>query len=86
MYIHNDFTYPKLFCKINYGIKDGFIICDENLNLTQYFYDKNSKDMIYYIKTIEVEKKLYNIPVKLVCLKNNIIIFCNKNNYYLLSD
>ena len=83
---HNIFTYPKLFSKIKYGIRDGFIICDENLNLNQYFYDKNSKDMIYYVKTIEVGKKMYNIPVKLLCLRNNIIIFCNKNNYYLLSD
>ena len=86
---HNNFAYPKLFIKIKFekNIKnEGFIVCDENLNLTQYFYDKDSKDMIYYVKIIEAKKKMYNMPLKLIYLEQNIIIFCNKNNYYLLSD
>ena len=84
---HNNFTYPKLFIKNHFeSKKDGFIICDENLNLTQYFYDKDLKDKIYYVKTVEAQKKMYNIPIKLISLKQSIFIFCNHNNYYIFSE
>ena len=86
---HNEFVFPKLFVKIKFekNMKnERFIICDENLNLTQYFYDKNSKDMIYYVKVIEAEKKMYHMPIKLIYLKQNMIILCTNNNCYLLSD
>ena len=86
---HNEFAYPKLFIKIKYdknAKKEGFIISDENLNLTQYFYDKESKDLIYYVKVIEAEKKMYSMPIKLIYLRENIIILCTNNNYYILSE
>lgn len=86
--IHNEFSCPKLFMKIKYDIKvnkTGIIICDENINLIQYFYDEENS-MIYFLKIIENRKKMFNIPVKLIYLKQNIIILCNKNNYFLLSE
>jgi hypothetical protein len=66
--------------------KDGFVICDENLNLIQYFYDKESKDMIYYVKEVNTDKKMFNIPIKLMNLFNTTIILSSKNNYFILSD
>ena len=86
---HNNIACPKLFTKINFEHKikkKWFVVCDENLNLHQYSYDKDSNDMIFYVKTIEATKKLYNIPIALLYLKPNIIIFCNNNNFYSLSD
>lgn len=86
---HNSCYCPKLFSKIHYEQilgKDGFVICDENLNLIQYFYDKETKDMIYYVKEITTDKKMYNKPIKLMNLFNTTIILCNNNNYFILSD
>ena len=85
---HN-FYCPKLFSKIHITPNfenNGFIICDENLNLIQYFYDKEAKDMIYYVKEIRTGKKMYNKPIKLMNLFNTTIILSSKNNYFILSD
>ena len=62
-----------------------FIICDENLSLHQYSYDKDNNDVIFYVKSVETTQKINNRPIKLLYLKPNIIIFCNNYNYYLLS-
>ena len=86
---HNSFYCPKLFSKIHTIStleKDGFIICDENLNLIQYFYDKDSKDMIYYVKEISTDKKMNNKPIQLINLFNTIIVLSSMNNYFILSD
>jgi len=86
---HNSCYCPKLFSKIHATPnleKYGFIICDENLNLIQYFYDKESKDMIYYVKEINTDKKMYNKPIKLINLFNTTIVLSSMNNYFILSD
>jgi len=86
---HNSCYCPKLFSKMHFTPildKEGFVICDENLNLIQYFYDKESKDMIYYVKEITTDKKMYNKPIKLMNLFNTTIILSSKNNYFILSD
>jgi hypothetical protein len=86
---HNSCYCPKLFSKIHTIStleKDGFIICDENLNLIRYFYDKDSKDMIYYVKEISTDKKMNNKPIQLINLFNTIIVLSSMNNYFILSD
>ena len=87
--LHNIWYCPKLFIKINsdklIDIK-RFVICDENLNLFQYFYDNNYMNKIYYINnSIQIENKTKSKPSKFISLDNRIIILCNNNELYLLN-
>ena len=85
---HNIWRTPVLFEKKNYEIlydKNGFIICDEDLNIIQYFYDKNYQNKIYYINISKVKKRTDKKPVKFICLDNKIILLCHDSQYYLLN-
>ena len=85
---HNVLNLPKLFIKISnnyFEDKNGFIICDNDLNLFQYFYDKNYTQKIYYINNSLPEKKVKCFPLKGISLDNKLILFCSNNNYYLLN-
>ena len=83
----NNFVNPKLFSRINSKCGNfGFIICDENINLYQYLYDKDSPNNLYRVKVFETKTIMDNIPIKLICLEKSIIILCKKNIFYLLSE
>ena len=87
-HFHNIWTNPKLFVKLNYDFKidlQGFVICNEDLDLTQYFYDKNYTNKFYYVNIIKAEKKSGgNDPSKLLNVGKEIIMM-TKNNYYYIS-
>ena len=83
---HHKWTTPKLSAKINYRNsidKVEFIICDDDLNLTQYYYDKNYENKIYYNYTSKADKKDNQKADKLICLYKRILLFCQNNSYYL---
>ena len=82
----NIWANPKIFVKMNYDFKidkQGFVICNEDLDLIQYFYDKNYTNKIYYVNIIKAEKKMGNSPSKLLNVDKEIIMMTNNNNYYL---
>ena len=63
--------------------KQGFVICNEDLDFIQYFYDKNYTYKIYCVNIIKAEKKMGNSPSKLINVDKEIIMMTNNNNYYL---
>ena len=82
----NIWANPKIFVKMNYDFKidkQGFVICNEDLDLIQYFYDKNYTNKIYYVNINKAVKKLGNSPSKLLNVDKEIIMMTNNNNYYL---
>ena len=84
---HNIWSSPKLFAKINkmhLNNEFEFTICDEELNIFQYIYDKNYMNKIYYINDFQAEKRTKNKPTKLISLGKRVIILCN-NSYYIFS-
>jgi len=83
---HNIWTNPKIFVKINYDFKfdkQGFVICNEDLDFIQYFYDKNYTNKIFYVNIIKAEKKMKDAPSKLLSVNKEIIMITKNNNYYL---
>ena len=85
---HNIWKAPILFEKINYHNllnKKEFIICDEDMNIIQYIYDKNYANKIYYISSSKANEKLGRKPFKLICLNNLIILLCNNSEYYTIN-
>ena len=85
---HNIWKTPILFSKMNYAKlfdKNGFIICDEEMNIIQYFYDKNYANKIYYICSSKAILKSDTKPFKLISLDNLIILLCNNNEYYIIN-
>ena len=85
-HFHNIWTNPKLFVKMNYDLKinkQGFVICNEDLDFIQYFYDKNYVNKIYYVNIVKAEKKEKDIPSKILNVDKEIIMMTNNNTYYL---
>ena len=85
--INNILSSPKLFVRMNndaFNNINFFFICDEDLNLYQYFYDKNYINKICYINNEKTTKKGINKPTKLINLYKEIILLNNNNDYYLL--
>ena len=80
-------TLPKLFLKTEceYSLdKIEFILCDNELNIFQYFYDKNYSNQIYYLNKAIAEKKEQSTALKIINLDKKIMIVCENNRYYLL--
>ena len=86
---HNIWISPILFSKMNnYKLfdKNSFIICDENLNIIQYFYDKNYANKIYYINISKPKEESDKKAIKIISLDNKIILLCYDSEYYILNN
>ena len=81
---HDVWTNPKYFVNINSN--QEFIIFDEDLNMTQYLYDENYTNKIYYINIIKKDKNLKSNPDIILGLKDIIIMISKHNNYYILNN
>jgi hypothetical protein len=64
----------------------GFFIIDADINLTQYFYDKDYTNKIYYIKQIKSKNTFKREIDKYIILKGKMILFSNNSNYYTLDN
>ena len=85
---HCVFTLPILLSKINYENlydKNGFILCDKDLNYVQFFYDKNYINRIYYIKSSKLKEKGEQNADKIVALDNRIVFLCSNKEYYIIN-
>ena len=86
---HNDWITPILFAKLNNNNnlldKKEFIICDKELNIIQYCYEKNYMNLIYYINTSKAIKKNDKRAVKVLILDKIIVLLCNDNEYYIIN-
>ena len=81
---HDKWATPKICTISNYENSIEFTVCDDDLNLIQYFYDKNYENKIYYINISKAEAKTNQKADKLIYLYKRILLICQNNDYYLL--
>ena len=85
---HNAWKTPILFERINYHNllnQKEFIICDEDMSIIQYIYDKKYENKIYYISSSKAKERLERKPFKLICLNNLVILLCNNSEYFTIN-
>ena len=86
---HALFTLPKIYLKINFKYsleKIQFILCDDELNLFQYYYSKDYSNKIYYQKRITPEKKVQSGILKILNLESQLMVVCKNSDYYILNN
>ena len=85
---NNMWKQPKLFAKMDYENllnRKGFIICDEELYVEQYFYDKNYVNKIFHTSRAIINLKTDKEPFKLISLNNSIFLICNNSEYCIMN-
>ena len=65
--------------------RKGFIICDEEMYVEQYFYDKNYVNKIFHSSRAIIKLKTDEKPFKLISLNNSIILICNNSEYCIMN-
>ena len=84
---HNEFIAPKFFALINNNNlfdKNQFIICEKNLTIIQYCYEKNYKNKIYHFNSSQVKQKNDKKVVKILSLDDIIFLLCYNSEYYII--
>ena len=85
---HCTWAEPILFTKFNYNNicdKNGFVLCDKDLNYIQFFYDKNYINQIYYINNSKLKEKPEQNASKIIALDKKIIFLCSNNEYFIIN-
>ena len=86
---HSESIQPLLFAQLNNNYlndKKEFIICDKDLSVIQYCYEKEYRNKIYYINSsIAEDNNSDKRAIKILGLDNLIIILCHNSEYYALT-